>query len=218
MKREKGTSENRLRAARNCREDDPGQQEKQLVNGLRNGQESALKEVMRLYNDRLFFLSLGICGNKEDTEEVVQDVYVKLMHKIDQFESRSSLYTWLHRVTVNETLMKMRKRKRQPFLLPLMEEAVPGTHANREPMAGAVESPEERTAAHESCSRVLEEAGRLPDGYRKVFHMREILGLSIRETSKALDISVAATKSRLSRCRRFLRVACPDCAPAALSV
>ena len=77
-----------------------------MVSRLRKRDESALREVMERYNDKLFTVSNGICENLGDSEEVMLDVYMSLLEKIGQFERRSSLYTWLYRLTVNQALMK----------------------------------------------------------------------------------------------------------------
>jgi RNA polymerase sigma-70 factor, ECF subfamily len=174
--------------------------EKQLVERLKRGDEGALEYLMTKYHDKLRAVSLGICTNPEDVEEVLQDVYMTLLRKADQFEGRSAFTTWLHRITVNHSLMKIRKQRRttyqfsiDPYLALLSLDEVDAQPKKQ--------SPEDILFAKELWNNVRHAMNDLPEHYRRVFHLRDIVGLSTRETSECLNLTNKTTKSRLRRSR-----------------
>jgi RNA polymerase sigma-70 factor (ECF subfamily) len=180
------------------------EQERVLLKQLECGDPEALEQLIRDYHRRLFSLAMSICRNHEDAEEVVQNVYMKIVTKIQGFEGRSSLSTWLFRVTVNESLMKIRRHKKDDLFV-----SMEGFHSTRDWSGITSRQPDRTPREVLEDKEIRERIGRaveaLPTNYQKVFFMRHIDGRSLKETSQALNISVAATKSRLIRCKAFLR-------------
>lgn len=177
-----------------------------LVAMLRQRHPDALRTVMDKYNDKLFAVANRICRNPADSEEVLQDVYMTALTKIDSFEERSSLSTWLYRITVNAALMKLRAQRTSKSTVPLdlslstqLEDEVLGE------MDGFQKSPLEGLASRELQSEIEKAVGTLPEIYRAVFLLRDINGYSIKETSRILKTTPAAVKSRLHRSRQYLR-------------
>lgn len=135
---------------------------------------------------RVYSTALRVLGNSADAEDVVQDVFIKVYNKLDTFEGRSQLSTWLYRITVNRCLDILRKRKRtrtEP-----LEEA-----------SGAV-------AKNSNVRQVIESfIPTLPPGYRTVFVLHDIQGLKHHEIARQLKITEGACKSQLHKARLMMR-------------
>ena len=85
--------------------------ERRILELLKKGDEEALREIIGKYHEKLFSVANRICNNPADAEEILQDVYMVALSKIDRFEERSTLSTWLYRITVNAALMKLRSQR-----------------------------------------------------------------------------------------------------------
>ncbi len=183
-----------------------GSGQKNLVTLLRQKHPDALRSVMERYNDKLFFFFYRICRNPAYSEEVLQDVYMTALNKIESFEERSSLSTWLYRITVNAALMKLRSQKYSKGTVPL--DVTPPSHLEDEVCAGmdgAEQSPVDRLLSKELHGEIGKAVTGLPEIYRTVFLLRDLNGYSIKETSRILKTTPAAVKSRLHRSRQYLR-------------
>jgi RNA polymerase sigma-70 factor (ECF subfamily) len=82
-----------------------------LVERVRGGDVSAYDELVRKYDRQIFRIAQHITQNREDAEDVMQDAFLKAYEKLDQFQGNSKFYTWLVRIAVNESLMRLRKRR-----------------------------------------------------------------------------------------------------------
>jgi RNA polymerase sigma-70 factor (ECF subfamily) len=186
--------------------------EAQLIQRLRARDASALEVLMERHAARLYRLAYGITRNDADAEEVVQDAFLALFRKIDGFEGRAALGSWLYRVTTNAALIKHRGKRAQ--LEVSLEEQLPTYLADghREGdrsflLADWSETPEE-TLLNGEARKTLERAlDSLPDHYRAVVVLREVEGLDNEEVAKILGESVPTVKSRLHRARMALREA-----------
>jgi len=181
-------------------------EEKRVLNLLRQQDPEGLRIVMDKYHDRLFSVANRICHNQEDSEEVLQDVYMTALNKIDRFEERSTLSTWLYRITVNASLMKLRSHRSRKDTVP-MDNVVPFVSDTEDffGFKGQARSPDDRLMDKELLKHINDTVENLPEIYQGVFMLRDVEGFSIKETSKKLHSSNAAIKSRLHRCRYFLR-------------
>lgn len=175
-----------------------------LVARAKAGDSSAFSELVSKYERRVFRLAKNITRNDEDAEDVLQDAFLKAYEHLDRFEGNSKFYTWLVRITVNEALMKLRKRKTDRTVS-LDEPVELGDEVMQREIAVWDGTPEQRYAGEE-MKKILEDAlETLKPDFRTVFTLRDIEELSTEETAEALDISVAAVKSRLLRARLALR-------------
>jgi RNA polymerase sigma-70 factor (ECF subfamily) len=180
--------------------------EKRLLALLKNGDQEALREIINKYHDKLFSVANRICNNPADAEEVLQDVYMIALNKIDRFEERSTLSTWLYRITVNAALMKLRSQRSNKSNIPIDGyTALLGEDENVLRFNEEVRSPDETLMAKEFYEQIRDSVETLPEIYQSVFFLRDVQGYSIKETSKMLQTTPAAIKSRLHRSRFFLR-------------
>jgi RNA polymerase sigma-70 factor (ECF subfamily) len=175
-----------------------------LVARVRAGDDSAYDTLVRKYERQIFRIAQHITQNREDAEDVMQDSFLKAYQKLDQFQGNSKFYTWLVRIAVNESLMRLRKRRTGRMVsidedLETEEGTVPRDLADWAP------DPEQNYTQAE-LGKILEKTIKgLPPGFKVVFELRDVQGLSTEDTAEALGLSVPAVKSRLLRARLQLR-------------
>lgn len=174
-----------------------------LVESFRAGESASFLELLNRYTQKVHNLAMRITRNPEDAEEVLQDVFVTVYKKIDKFEGKSAFSSWLYRITVNTSFMKLRKRRQNQSIS--LEEISPSVRESW------VSDRSDQSDINFICSRhelrnELERAvSKLPGEYRVIFVLRDIDGLSNQEVGEILNLSVPAVKSRLHRSRLMLR-------------
>jgi RNA polymerase sigma-70 factor (ECF subfamily) len=175
----------------------------ELVAEFRAGNVVSFEELISRYAQKAFSLASRLTKSPEDAEEVLQDVFVTVFRKIDGFQEKSSFSSWLYRITVNCSFMKLRKKKQNKSIA---IEDLPAAlqRALRSPKHAPDET-EIVTLRHELGAAIEEAIGHLPEDYRPVFILRDVDGLTSREVGKILSLSVPAVKSRLHRSRLMLR-------------
>ena len=178
--------------------------EAQLVSRARAGDSVAFNELVSRYERKIFRLAKHITQNDEDAEDVLQETFLKAYEHLGDFQEKSKFYTWIVRIAVNESLMKLRKRKGDRSV-PLDEPLDTGEDTVVREIAVWDENPEQRYS-REELGEILDQAVQsLRPPFRTVFVLRDIEELSTEETAEALGISVPAVKSRLLRARLQLR-------------
>lgn len=177
--------------------------ESALVSAAKSGNIEAFEELVSRYESKIFRLALNITRNREDAEDAMQDAFLKSFSHLSNFHGDSRFYTWLVRITVNEALMKLRKRRANQVSL---DEPV---ETEDDLMPREIEdwgpSPEKRYAQRELGTILSDVIEKLEPEYRMVFVLRDIEELPTEETAKLLGLSVPAVKSRLLRARLKLR-------------
>jgi RNA polymerase sigma-70 factor (ECF subfamily) len=178
--------------------------ESTLVAQAREGDKIAFGELVRRYEGKIFRLAQHITQNREDAEDVLQETFLKAYEHLDQFQGNSKFYTWVVRIAVNQSLMKLRRRKTDRSVS-LDETIDTGEDTIVREIAAWGEDPEERFS-REELGEILDSAVKgLETPYRSVFVLRDIEELSTEETANALWLSIPAVKSRLLRARLQLR-------------
>lgn len=175
--------------------------EKELVAALRRREPAAFATAFDRYADKIYRLALGLVGDELEADGVVQETFIRLFKRLDSFEGRSSLGTWLYRVAYNLSMDHLRERR--PALSFDDEAEAVAVVADTVTEWGRL--PEEALSNEEVREALDEAIAALPEHYRVVFILREIEGLSTQETAEVTEISVSAAKVRLHRARLFLR-------------
>jgi len=175
-----------------------------LVASARGGDVHAFETLVSKYDRQIFRIAQHITQNREDAQDVVQDAFLKAYEKLDQFQGNSKFYTWLVRIAVNESLMRLRKRRTGKMVsidddIETEEGSVPRDLADWSP------NPEQNYSQAELAEILRKTIQGLPHGFRIVFVLRDVDGLSTEETAETLGLSVPAVKSRLLRARLQLR-------------
>jgi len=174
------------------------------VEAARAGDIAAFERLVRRYERNVFRIAQNITHNREDAEDVVQEAFLKAYRNLDQFQGQSKFYTWLVRIAVNEALMRLRRRRPEKIVsidedIQTDEDAIPREIADWSP------NPEQLYKQSELREILDKTIQGLPPGFRTVFILRDVEGLSTEETAQALELSVPAVKSRLLRARLQLR-------------
>ena len=175
-----------------------------LVERVKSGDISAYDELVRKYDRQIFRIAQHITQNREDAEDVMQDAFLKAYEKLDQFQGNSKFYTWLVRIAVNESLMRLRKR-RTGKMVSIDEDIETDEGSVPRDLADWAPDPEQNYTQAELADILRKTIQGLPPGFRVVFVLRDVDGLSTEETAESLGLSVPAVKSRLLRARLQLR-------------
>jgi RNA polymerase sigma-70 factor (ECF subfamily) len=183
---------------------EPVSQELTLVRAAKAGDMHAFEELVKRYDRNVFRIAQHITQNREDAEDVVQEAFLKAYGNLAQFQEQSKFYTWLVRIAVNEALMKLRRRRPERMVsldqdIQTEEDSMPREVADWSP------NPEQQYNQAELRDILGKTIQGLPAGFRTVFVLRDVEGLSTEETADALGLSIPAVKSRLLRARLQLR-------------
>jgi RNA polymerase sigma-70 factor (ECF subfamily) len=166
------------------------------------GNPGAFEELVRKYDRRIYRVTLAITQNKEDAEDAMQDAFLKALEHLGQFAGEARFSTWLTRIAVNEALQRLRRRSRFESL----EEPVEVGDSLLPQQVEEWRPNPEQLYEREELRDLLERAiAALPAIYRTVLVLRDVEHLSNEETAEALDLTVAAVKSRLLRARLMMR-------------
>jgi RNA polymerase sigma-70 factor, ECF subfamily len=174
--------------------------DEELVDRVRGGETSFYGILIGRYHRRLYCVALRILRNDAEAEDALQDAYILALTRLDQFAGRSSFYTWMARITMNEAFTRIRSRQRAQKLKAAAESPV-----NVHLFFARVPSPEQQ-AFHSELDSALETSVRsLPDHYRTVFTLREIDEMTTAEAACSLGITEECVKTRLHRARELLQ-------------
>jgi RNA polymerase sigma-70 factor (ECF subfamily) len=180
--------------------------ERALVAGLRSNDAHSYERLVREYGGAMLAVARRFHRSEDDARDAVQDAFVAAFRAMPFFREDARLSTWLHRITVNACLMKLRSARRHPTgsleeLLPRFDDT--GHHALH-PMEWSCDA-ESLADAPELRSRVRACIAKLPESYRAVLICRDIEEMDTAETAKALGISTENVKTRLHRARQVLK-------------
>ncbi len=168
------------------------------------GDRAEFARLVDTYSSPIYRLGLRMLGNPQDAEDVLQNTFLNVLTHIAEFEGRSSLATWLYRIAANEALMLLRKKKPEVNLDDFetedeSENLLPTQFVDWSAL------PEDQLLSGEGKQLLDQVIQALPETLRLVFLLRDVEGLSIKETAEALNLSETNVKTRLLRARLFLR-------------
>jgi len=173
---------------------------------LRAGDRAEFARLVDAYSPSIYRLALKILGDAQDAEDVLQEAFLKAYRALPGFEGRSSVSTWLYRIAANEAFMLLRRRKPDAASVSV-DEPQPAADGEQEPIQ-IVDwccLPEDELLSAEARRHLDAAVNRLTPALRAGFLLRDVEGLSVRETAEALNVSEAAVKTRLLRARLNLR-------------
>jgi len=171
--------------------------EQALVAAARAGDARAFERLVERHAARLLRVLVRITRDRETAEDAAQDALLRAWRNVSRFQGHSSFFTWLTRIAINETHRTMDRPDARPRLA--LDDAI----GERIPAWGS--QPEEVFETRELLDAVEQALGRLPLEYRQAVILRDVEGLSTRESAEALGVQEAALKSRLHRGRMALR-------------
>jgi RNA polymerase sigma-70 factor (ECF subfamily) len=172
------------------------------LEALRAGDKAEFARLVQAYSTPIYRLGLRMLADPQEAEDVLQTTFLKAFQHLPEFEGRSSLSTWLYRIAANEALMLLRRRRPE---LSLDDEPDDGHPARPFQFADWAGLPEGTLLSNESRQTLDRAIAALPEKLRIVFLLRDVEGLSIKETGEALNLTETAVKTRLLRARLNLR-------------
>lgn len=181
-------------------------QELELIARILKGETDGFYQLVRPYERRVYVMAFAILQNEADAEEVAQEAILKAYMHLEQFRGESRFSTWLTRVVINESRMRIRK-DHADIMKPLDESKQPEADGDYVPQdfADWREIPSEELERKEVREHLMRALAALDKKYREVFVLRDMEQLSIAETARILGISNGAVKTRLLRARLMLR-------------
>jgi len=171
---------------------------------LQAGDPAEFARFVDAYSDVVYRMAVKMLNSTQDAEDVLQETFIKAFKHIREFEGRSSLTTWLYRIAVNEALMLIRRRTGNTISL---DEDIQTEDGEQEPrqIVDWCCLPEEEMLSTETRRHLDDAIQRLSPALRAVFLLRDVEGLSIKETGEVLGLNESVVKIRLLRARLHLR-------------
>ncbi len=180
-----------------------------LVHQCRQGDSAAMERLILKYQSRIYNVILKICANPDDAAELTQETFVKVIENIEQFQGKSSFYTWAFRIAVNLTLNYCKKRVKIAFRSLDAEQDIDNDPAKQKlkDFLNDENCPEPAEIAQnkELCQIAMKSLMELDDDQRAVVILRDIEGMNYAQIAEVLDIELGTVRSRLSRARSNLR-------------
>ena len=181
------------------------QPDEDLVRSALGGDEGAFRDLLERYKRRAYGVALGIVGDPDEAQDVVQDAFVKAYYKLSDFRFGSNFYTWFYRLLVNQAIDRWRKRSRSATIS--FDEAwVSGETSEPEALVYP-RTPEDLAGNRELAEGLTRAIGALPEYHRTVILLREVEGMAYEEIARILDCSVGTVMSRLHYARAKLKEA-----------
>jgi RNA polymerase sigma-70 factor (ECF subfamily) len=182
--------------------------ERELVKRAKAGDFEAFNGLVKAHADRIYRLALKVTRNREDAEDVVQNTFLKAVDKIDSFRGESSFGTWVYSIALNEIRSHISSGSK--MIIKPIEDYLPAGHEE-----GAKElfdwGDPHTYMEDKQLQRYIDDAlEEMPDKYSVPFVLRYMEEMSVKEIAELLNLSVAATKSRILRARLALRQSLSD--------
>ena len=180
-----------------------------LLSRLQAGDEQALSDLADEFGTKIYQLAFRYLRNKEDAEEVTQDVLFKVYRKVGEFRGDAALSSWIYRITFNAAMSRLRTAQYQRTQAEERREAAndsaAGEAARPSEVADWSDLADERVLRSQLRQRVMRAILALPAIYRAPVMLRDIQGMSTEEASAMLRVKDQTLKSRLHRGRLILR-------------
>jgi RNA polymerase sigma-70 factor (ECF subfamily) len=180
-----------------------------LVRRAASGERAALERLLVQAQEVAWRFGRAVCGQDQDAEDAMQEALIKTYQHIDRIRDPEAFRPWLYRTVRNACLMSRRRRQGQPSRVLSLDEVLPDTMRAHEHAPGAsvaaLRSPETIVVNAGLRRRLTEAMRKLPAEFRAVVFLREMEGLSTRETAQVLRVSEDNVKARLHRARLVLQ-------------
>jgi RNA polymerase sigma-70 factor (ECF subfamily) len=170
----------------------------------KSGDVNAFVELIKRHADKVFQATYRVTRNRQDTEDALQESFLRAFIHMKGFQERSSFSTWLTRIAINSALMILRKKRNSSEISIDGTDGPAGNFENWEPRS-PWEDPESRYVRRERHELLRQAIQQLPPVSRDVIELLQAKECSNQEIAQSLGISVPAVKSRLARARKALR-------------
>ena len=181
----------------------PLENEQDLISRLKEGQQEAYRHLVRRYQSKLVNIAYGITLDREESLDIVQDVFLKVYQNIRSFKEKSKLITWLRRITINESLNWRRKWKRR---FRWQHDSIENGEIDKSAELSTVEFGPEMIYRKKELEKILNQGlNKLTEDARAVLILKESEGLSYDEIAEIMGINKGTVSSRLFYAREELK-------------
>lgn len=179
--------------------------ERQLLRGLRAGEEEAFTEVVQIFQHRVFNICFRIIGNRQEAEDVAQEVFIAIFKSVAGFRGDAALSTWIYRIAVNRAKNRLKfLGRRSHDEHQAMEDTAEAAMVDN-PLSAAVPGPDGQALGNELEGIIQDGLAQLSDDFRVILVLRDIENLSYQEIGEVVDLAEGTVKSRLFRARVALK-------------
>ena len=176
-----------------------GGEDRDLVRQAKDGDKEAFESLVRRHQSRVFAVAGGILRNREDVEDIAQQVFLKAYFSLKRFDQRAAFSTWLYKITLNECWDLLRKRKVRPLVLEVDLSEEQARQYQAAEVADGRPDASDRLAARERVEQLLE---CLEERDRSMLVLKEVQGFSVEEIAEVLELNANTVKVRLFRARQ----------------
>lgn len=181
-------------------------EEQDFINNLKTGQQFAYAKLIDDFQQKVFATCISFVPNKEDAEDIAQEVFVEVFNSINKFKGDSKLSTWIYRITTNKCLEFIRKKntkKRFAFLQSISGNEIPLDKTN---YFTEINHPGILMENKETSAILFRAINQLPEAQRVVFTLHKVDDKSHEEISEILQKSVSSIESLMFRAKKNLQV------------
>ncbi len=175
--------------------------EAEAIRLAQQGDAAAFERIYRLHSRRVYALCLRMVGNPAEAEDLMQEAFLQLFRKIQTFRGESAFSTWLHRMSVNVVLMKLRKKTLPETSLDEFTEPDEETGGPKRDV-GAADPRMLGSVDRVNLERAVDQ---LPPGYKQIFVLHDVQGYEHNEIAEIMGCSIGNSKSQLHKARMRLR-------------
>jgi len=176
-----------------------------IVKGAANGDLGSFEQIVLLYQDKVYSLSLRLTGSAQDAEDLAQEVFVKAYRHITSFRGDSDFGTWIHRIAVN-TWLNQKRKGQTPAAYSLDEPIYSGDGEIKREIPDLSQDPEGVLLSSQMSEKLQKAVESLPKEQKAALLLREVEEYTYEEIARMMGCSVGTVKSRLARARNALRI------------
>ena len=182
--------------------------EKILVERLKQGDETAFKQIVESWQDMVYNTALGILQNAEDAEDVAQEVFVQVFESVKNFKAEAKFSTWLYRITVTKSLDHLRRKKRKKRFA--FVQSLFGSDDKTAAVVPDFHHPGITLDNKERAAVLFKAIDQLPENQKVAFTLNKLEGLSYQEVSEVMKTSVSSVESLMHRAKNNLKKSLTD--------
>jgi RNA polymerase sigma-70 factor (ECF subfamily) len=173
-----------------------------LIRSAQAGDSEAFSSLYETHRRKVYSICLRITGEPSEAEDCAQEAFLQCFLQLSTFRGDSALSTWLHRLTVNVVLMRLRANRRRPMSVELGPSA---EHDGETSLLNLLPVEDQQLTGTIDRIAIGRALGRLPNGYRTVFLLHDVEGLAHSEIARSLGCTIGTSKSQLHQARLQLR-------------
>jgi len=177
-----------------------------LVQEMKEGKLEAFDQIAQIHQRKIYALAFNLTRNQMDAQDIAQEVLLSIFKKIHTFQGKSAFSSWVYRITLNASYMKLRSKKKDQFVS--LDDMLPSFNNSGFQQSKLLDwsnTTDSLLFSNETKGVIEKAVSQLPEKEKVVFLLRDIEGLSTEKVSEVLELSIPAVKSRLHRARLFLR-------------